>query len=194
MPSLFPTFDLPVLDPAVPYCIERVHKQGESPFPVDLSAPYDCDTGPTRMATIDERRFRLHPPDPDCNDTQRIPDGSLLVISGTLIRRVGDGLSIFSGPFHIDSKDPSIGKLFEGWLELYDRVGTYNPPITIDHGHGCADNMEGWLVGQGVGHSLQRLALHATIAGKLDNPLGTLPEPELTLVLNGVIVRSPLPP
>jgi hypothetical protein len=115
------------------------------------------------------------------NNTQRIPDGSLLVITGTLIRHVADGLSIFSGHFDIRSKDPNIGKLFDGWIELYDRVGTYNPPI-IDHPHGCADNMEGWLVGQGVGHSLQRPALHATIAGKLDDQGGTAPEPILTLV------------
>jgi hypothetical protein len=191
--ALFPTLDLPVLDPGIEYCIERVHKQGESPFPVDLRPPYDCDTGPTQMATIDERRFLLHPPDPNCNDTQRIPDGSVLVISGALIRRVGDGLSIFSGPFYIRSKDPNIGKLFEGWIELYDRVGTYNPPI-IDHPHGCADYMEGWLVGQGVPQNIRRLALHATIAGKLDPPDANNSEPRLTLVFNGVIVRSPLPP
>src|SRR5262245_26977289 len=102
MPPLFPTFDLPTLDPGIDYCIERVHKQGESPFEVNLHPRYDCDTGPTQRATIRPVEFRLHPPNPDCNNTQRIPDGSLLIIEGTLIRRVADGLSIFSGPFHID--------------------------------------------------------------------------------------------
>src|SRR5262249_7593707 len=141
-------------------------------------------------ATVGPLQFRLYPPDPDCNNTQRIPDGSILVTGGTLIRRVADGLSIFSGAFHIDAAGPG-GPLFSGWMELYDRVGTYNPPI-IDHPHGCADNMEGWLVGQGVPDHIRRLALHATIAGKLVDQGGT--GPTLTLVFNGVIVRSPLPP
>jgi hypothetical protein len=168
-------------------CLWQLHKFAEGDRQVDLGDVYRCDLGPTQRGFIKDWRLPLTKPDPNCTETDLIPDGSLLVTTGPFIYR-GDGLAIYSGKFEI--LDPSGRPLFFGQLELYERIGTHHAPVS-SVGEACREHIEGWLVGEGAPGLLPNHALHLAIAGVLADPRGKGPSGFVRLILNGVLIKSP---
>lgn len=187
MAKPFPDVTIPGVPATGDCCLWQVHKFAEGHRNI-IADPkeYECETGSTERGIINQMKLLLQTRQPNCNETAQIPEGSPLVTSGPVIRRT-DGFGIYSGSFTIH--DPATqAPLFAGQLELYDRVGTHQPPVAAP-GESCSEHIEGWLVGQGVRDP--HYALHLAIAGLITNPNATTPPQIIYIILNGVLIHCP---
>ena len=182
-PVLVPNVSIPGV-PSTNCCLRHLHKQFEGRRTFKPDPSYDCDglfTVRGRTSIVLKPLLVAH-----CDEKPSpIPDGSMLKSLGvTIVRK--DGLALFYGRFTLT--DPQGMKLFTGYLELMDRIGTHHEPFGTER---CDQeyHFEGWLVGKG-GVEYANLLLRALVVGKAD-PLPEVPESGLHGFLNGVIVRVP---
>jgi hypothetical protein len=201
MPGAFSIVTIPGLDDQTDYCIWQVHRTAVGPYPVRIVEEYDCVPEKTGRGHLHETRLTLEPPFHSCDELNVIPARHLLIIRGPIIRRLGDnriGLTIFSGTFDIEAPPPpgltNGPRLFSGHIELYEKVGTHQPPVSAFN-EPCNDHIEGWLVGRDYNPNQDpKESLNLAIAGRygpdLDPAGSPIPGSEkLKLVLNGVIIR-----
>ncbi len=179
--------DLPVLPKDGDCCLWQVHKIANGERTVKLDPAYHCNPGlvDTQRGTLTVRAIDMISAGPPCDQRpELIPNGSDLNASGVVIRRA-DGLANFTGPFTITS--PAGAVLFDGRIELMDRVGTHHPPFG---GEPCnpENHVEGWLVGRGKG-VLANYCLRALYVASV-LPVPTKPD-SLRGSLDGVIVQCP---
>jgi len=180
-----------VPDPQVPYCLWHVDKTGEAVRTLDEQRHTECDTGgtfqgPAQLTVTLVSRGR---PPKACDEDPLMPDGSILDSSGAFIRRRRDSFGIYSGSFTITppqvpgTHPPPV--LFRGQIELFDRVGTHQAPLTTDQcSEACDEHIEGWLVADGED---PKFSLHLAIAGMVTGSSGN--QEKLLLHLNGPLIR-----
>ena len=184
--SPLPMVEIPVLPNAGNCCLWQVHKIANGDRTVQPVPGNICVGAPTQRGTVTVRFVDMISAGPPCDQRpELIPNGSDLKANGVVIRRA-DGLASFTGMFTITS--PANVVLFDGRIELMDRVGTHHPPLGPEP---CnpENHVEGWLVGRGEG-ALANYCLRAlyVATGSL------IPDKPASLKngsLDGVIVQSP---
>jgi hypothetical protein len=162
-------------------CLWRIHKKAAGERRLEMKAPYNCDKGKTAEGTA-RLRLVLSTEGAPCDENPTlVADGSVLEASGRTIRRE-DGFAHFAGSFTI--KNPAGVVLFNGRMELIDRIGTHHPPFGPE---ACNQQglSEGWLMGGGSG-PLSSFQLHALILARA----GAAPGP-VTASIDGALVKCP---
>jgi hypothetical protein len=182
-----PRVTIPGVSTTVNCCMWQIHKKVEGGRKADLGTPYACPTGPTARG---DTRFelKLATSGPPCDqDPPLVPDGSQLEASGNTILRA-DSFAHFVGSFTI--RNPRGTILFQGSMEVIDRVGTHHPPFGQEP---CnpTEHFEGWLVGRGS-RALPDVTLRALIVARSHLRLEPGPvSSEIVGTLNGVLIKCP---
>ena len=151
------------------WCLTRIHEQSKGSRRLTYGRTYECRNGAYRPAkTTITLPLRA---EPTCHETNLL-DGTILQAVGTTIMRQ-DSLAIFFGHATI-SRRAATGQnivLFQGCLELYDRVGTHHfvtnfPKILCER---CDEpgHVEGWLMANGVEAHVRGQVLNALFAGRV---------------------------
>lgn len=165
-------------------CLRRVHKQAKGSRSVQSWAPYACDTGQTASG-FTLLRLTLGSEGAPCDQDGLIPNNSVLEARGTTRRRA-DGFAYFTGNFSI--RNPAGAVIFEGTLELMDRLGSHHAPFGAEscnqQGH-----VEGWLAGRGsAGFSHNTLRAIVVANGNLP---GAGASSALSGSIDGTLVKCP---
>ncbi len=159
-------------------CLTRFHKylKGSRTL-TGLGIAYDCNGVSTTQDSM-TIKMDVRVLEGNCNETDLIPEYSVLGAQGTLTRRK-DGFAYFAGSFTITFEDK---KLFEGTIELLDRVGTHD-------GEDCdkASHLEGWLSGKKAGSTKATLRAALALRGKLPTTIDRLTS--LDGNINGAIIE-----
>jgi hypothetical protein len=160
-----PAADIPDI-PEGKCCLVRLGKAGEGAIDLKTGEPYECKGGRTVRGTF-QLKVKLKSAGMPCDEVagafpKLIPDGSLLVAEGQIIRR-SDDLAHLSGKFKV-LKPERDEVAFTGTLEATNRLSTAHPPFGQDR---CDEkqHLQGWLVGQGEGE-MKGLTVRAFITAK----------------------------
>lgn len=169
----FPDVCIPVFPAGEECCLFRVQKRVEGERSIEYRTPYKCDTGETNQGET-SIKAELNSGGLPCDEfSVLIPDGSILSARGATLRRK-DGFSNFNGKFVI-LKAGSGDTIFEGTLELSERLGSHHTPFGSEVCDPISHN-EGWLVGRGV-NGLESFTIRAIIVlrGQLPPTDGSTP-------------------
>jgi hypothetical protein len=183
--SPFPDVCVPVPPAGGQCCLFRVQKRVEGERSITYNAPYICSGVETKEGDTTFKAV-LGSGGAPCDEAPAvIPDGSTLFAVGNTIRRK-DGFSNFVGKFSIT--DPLGNTLFEGTLELFERLGSHHSPFGTEVCDPISHN-EGWLIGRGV-NGLDSVSLRAIIVlrGQLPPVDGSTP---VLGTFDGSFVRCP---
>jgi hypothetical protein len=174
-PPPFPNVVIPGIPPAGDCCLWQLEKRIDGQRQANFGNPYKCDTGATARGDL-KIVVKLKTAGPVCDQSNIIPDGSVLMAEGPIIRR-NDLFADFMGEFTINS--PAGAVLFKGTIETLDRVGSHQLFFNCE---ACnpKSHFEGYLVGQGV--QLSNYSLRALIVAR-----GTVPAPGATGAVAGSI-------
>jgi hypothetical protein len=173
--------------PAGNCCLWRLHKKatGLNNRQVQYGLPYNCPTGQTKRGqTI--ITFILNTEGRLCDQSLGvIPNNSRLEATGDTIRRA-DGFAHFSGKFVI--KNPAGVELFQGTMDVIDRIGTHHPPYGAE---ACNQypHLEGWLEGRGS-QQLPNHTLRALIVARADLPQNS-GSATLNASIDGTLIKCP---
>jgi hypothetical protein len=169
-------------------CLCRVYKTGSGSRVPRLGPPYLCGRQQTARGDLPRLELKLSGDGSHCDEgVKHLPDGVVLeIMQGEMIARQ-DGFALSFGSFQIGM--PGAHPLFQGRIELIDRIGTHNAPASnCEEKCDQEQHIEGWLVGNLVQD--ESITLRAILALRItqgDVQTGVA----LDAVLAGVLVNCP---
>jgi hypothetical protein len=183
--SPFPDIPIPGVPVSDNCCLWQVEKRIDGQRTAKYDPSYGCDTGVTARGDM-ALKFVIQSAGLPCDQQDIIPDGSVLVAKGSVIRRA-DGFGHFNGQFEI--VDPANQTLFTGYIETMDRVGSHHLFFQCEQCNPIS-HFEGWLVGRGS-NLLPNHTIRTLLVAR-----GTIPSPQNPTTaavgsLNGTFIKCP---